>query len=193
MNERNWHERELRNFLPRSWSDCLAARTTGMLRAVTRTASVQTARFASTNVSAGQAKRPVSPHVTIYKFPLPALTSITTRATGVGLGIGLSLLYSRAHTNSHVSGSIGIATAALFGNCDIPSMVHSFQQSAPILVPVAKAVVAFPLVFHSLAGIRHMYWDKTASHLDLASVELSSQILTGSSIVLTLVLAATTV
>ncbi len=29
--------------------------------------------------------RPTSPHVTIYKFPLPALTSITHRITGVAL------------------------------------------------------------------------------------------------------------
>ena len=32
--------------------------------------------------------RPLSPHVTIYKFPLPALTSITTRATGAALTFG---------------------------------------------------------------------------------------------------------
>ena len=30
-------------------------------------------------------KRPWSPHVTIYKFPLPAWTSITHRATGIVL------------------------------------------------------------------------------------------------------------
>ncbi len=32
--------------------------------------------------------RPVSPHVTIYKFPITALTSITNRATGVGMFAG---------------------------------------------------------------------------------------------------------
>jgi hypothetical protein len=32
--------------------------------------------------------RPVSPHVTIYKFPVTALTSITNRATGVALSAG---------------------------------------------------------------------------------------------------------
>ncbi len=29
--------------------------------------------------------RPVSPHVTIYKFPVTALSSITNRVTGVGI------------------------------------------------------------------------------------------------------------
>lgn len=32
--------------------------------------------------------RPVSPHVTIYKFPLAALSSITNRITGVILSGG---------------------------------------------------------------------------------------------------------
>lgn len=32
--------------------------------------------------------RPVSPHVTIYKFPLAAITSITNRITGCVLSVG---------------------------------------------------------------------------------------------------------
>lgn len=32
--------------------------------------------------------RPVSPHVTIYKFPAAALSSITNRVTGVALSAG---------------------------------------------------------------------------------------------------------
>ena len=32
--------------------------------------------------------RPVSPHVTIYKFPITAISSITNRATGVALTVG---------------------------------------------------------------------------------------------------------
>jgi succinate dehydrogenase/fumarate reductase cytochrome b subunit len=38
-------------------------------------------------------------------------------------------------------------------------------------------LVAFPLVYHSAAGIRHLYWDRTAKGLDLQSVELSSKAL----------------
>ena len=37
--------------------------------------------------------RPVSPHVTIYKFPVTALSSITNRATGVGIQILFGSLY----------------------------------------------------------------------------------------------------
>ncbi len=38
--------------------------------------------------------RPVSPHVTIYKFPVTALSSITNRVTGVGIIILLLCWYS---------------------------------------------------------------------------------------------------
>ena len=32
--------------------------------------------------------RPLSPHVTIYSFPIAALSSITNRVTGVALSLG---------------------------------------------------------------------------------------------------------
>ena len=32
--------------------------------------------------------RPVSPHVTIYKFPITAISSIANRATGIALSVG---------------------------------------------------------------------------------------------------------
>lgn len=120
--------------------------------------------------------RPISPHVEIYSFPLPALTSITTRATGVALSVGV----------------FGMSILALTGSCDIPSYVHAFQTSAPILVPVAKLIVAFPVVFHYVAGARHIVWDMTAKGLDLQTTEYTSQIVWGVSAVLTLILAFVT-
>lgn len=39
--------------------------------------------------------RPLSPHVTIYKMPLPAVTSIVHRITGVGMVAGTLLLAVR--------------------------------------------------------------------------------------------------
>ena len=32
--------------------------------------------------------RPVSPHVTIYAFPIAALSSITNRITGIAMAVG---------------------------------------------------------------------------------------------------------
>jgi succinate dehydrogenase (ubiquinone) cytochrome b560 subunit len=65
------------------------------LRAMPVRASVRS--FGSSSVCSEsytekQAKlgRPVSPHVTIYKFPITALSSITNRVTGVALSVGES-------------------------------------------------------------------------------------------------------
>lgn len=46
--------------------------------------------FSTESYTERQAKlgRPVSPHVTIYKFPITAVSSIMNRFTGVALWIG---------------------------------------------------------------------------------------------------------
>jgi hypothetical protein len=49
--------------------------------------------------------RPLSPHVSIYRFPLPALTSITNRATGGALTAGT---YDLASQFFEYGGTIGI-------------------------------------------------------------------------------------
>lgn len=56
-------------------------------------------------------ERPISPHVTIYNFPVTALTSITNRATGVGMSVGV----------------IGMSMVALGGGCDIPAYVETIK------------------------------------------------------------------
>lgn len=85
-------------------------------------------------------ERPISPHVTIYNFPITALTSITNRATGVGMSVGV----------------IGMSMVALGGGCDIPAYVESIKVAAPMVMPLLKMVVAFPIVYHTAAGARHM-------------------------------------
>lgn len=82
--------------------------------------------------------RPVSPHLTIYKFPVAAISSISTRITGVAMTAGVA----------------GIGGLALVG-ADVPAVVAAFQTSCPALVPVAKACVAFPLSYHYLSALRH--------------------------------------
>lgn len=144
----------------------------------TAPASLILSRFASTVPGNGPVRpieRPISPHVTIYQFPIAAISSITNRATGVALSVGV----------------IGAGLLALGGACDIPSYTAALHHSAPFLVPIFKAAFAFPLVYHYLAGLRHLYWDSTAKGLDMHSVDLSTQILFGSSAVITIILAFT--
>lgn len=82
--------------------------------------------------------RPVSPHVTIYKFPVVAISSITNRVTGVGLFAGVS--------------AIGAIT--LLGG-DSPMLMKAIGQSA--VGPIAKGIVAFPLIYHYLGGAIYSY------------------------------------
>eukprot|EP01036_Dinobryon_divergens_P034114 gene34114-44078_t len=86
--------------------------------------------------------RPVSPHVTIYRFPIAALTSITNRVTGVMLTVGIT----------------GIGGAALVG-VDTSSALSALGAIS-IVGPLAKFAVAFPLSYHYLGGVRHLLWDR---------------------------------
>jgi len=63
--------------------------------------------------------RPVSPHVTIYAFPVTALSSITNRVTGAAL----------------TAGTTGIGAAALFG-VDVAQVAASIGSSG--IAPLAK-------------------------------------------------------
>ena len=85
--------------------------------------------------------RPWSPHVTIYKFPVPALASITHRITDVAL--------------TGIFGTIGLATLTV-GPTELPLLIEAFKTSFPLLMPLLKFCISFPLSFHALTGVRHL-------------------------------------
>ena len=105
--------------------------------------------------------RPVSPHVTIYSFPITALSSITNRVTGAALSVG----------------TMGVGGLALVG-VDVGSLMTAIGSSA--IGPLAKFSVGFPLVYHYLGGIRHVIWDRKPDLLTNEQVPQSSYILFGS-------------
>jgi len=87
--------------------------------------------------------RPLSPHLTIYRWPVTMATSITHRATGVGLSVGAVILAWWL-----VSISNG------------PEGWQSFHALSD--TPVGLLVVfglTWSLVYHFLNGIRHLAWD----------------------------------
>ena len=75
----------------------------------------------------------------------------------------LSLPAGTPHPNSHTTlfgaGAWGAGAVALQG--DLVAVVDSFKAAAPVLVLPAKFLVAFPLVYHYLGGVRHVFWDKS--------------------------------
>ena len=99
--------------------------------------------------------RPVSPHVTIYAFPIVAISSITVRITGVVLTVGAS--------------GVGLLS---FVHPDVSRLLCELGNSP--VGPLAKFCVAFPLLYHWLGGVRHTMWDKMPETVNNKAVEQSS-------------------
>jgi succinate dehydrogenase / fumarate reductase cytochrome b subunit len=88
-------------------------------------------------------ERPISPHLQIYRWPLPMAMSIAHRVTGVGLYFGTLLVAwwliaagAGPNAYSRISGFInsGFGRLILFG-------------------------YTWALIHHMLGGIRHLIWD----------------------------------
>ncbi len=90
-----------------------------------------------------QNKRPLSPHLMIYRLPLTGIISITHRMTGVILAIGL------------------IAYVASFfiilqGNESYLNLQSFLDYS---LIRISIWFFVYALFFHLCHGIRHLIWD----------------------------------
>lgn len=93
-----------------------------------------------------KSKRPLSPHLQIYKLPLTALMSITHRFTGAVLVLGSILV-------------AGFFFAAASGE----EYYNLFLDYAEM--PWAKLVLILwsaALYYHMCNGVRHMIWDTGA-------------------------------
>jgi len=89
------------------------------------------------------AARPLSPHLTVYRFAYTMALSILHRITGVALAAGLVLLVAWLHALA--SGEAAYAQFTAVAG-------HGLAQ-----VVVACWLLAF--VYHFANGIRHLCWD----------------------------------
>ena len=114
--------------------------------------------------------RPLSPHLQIYRLPLPALLSISHRATGVLLAAGsLVLVYWLA---AAANGPEAFAGAqATLGT--IPGRV-------------LLLAFTFSLFYHLANGIRHLFWDAGLG-FDLRTAHASGVLVVVAATVLSLV------
>ncbi|KAL4984510.1 hypothetical protein BDW68DRAFT_15989 [Aspergillus falconensis] len=132
-----------------------------------------------TNLLAQQRlRRPVSPHLSIYRPQITWIVSVTTRITGLALSGGL-YLYATAYLLSPVTG----------WNIGSESLVAAFSGLSPVTQFAVKFGVALPFAFHSFNGIRHLVWD-SGRMLTNSQVSRSGWTVVGSSIVIALLLAA---
>jgi succinate dehydrogenase / fumarate reductase, cytochrome b subunit len=114
--------------------------------------------------------RPLSPHLSVYKWPVTMATSITHRATGVAISAGMILI---------AWGLIALASG--------PELYQPF--TAALGNPIGQIVLfgfLWSLVYHFLNGIRHLAWDlgygfevRTASRSGVLVLALSVLIAIG--------------
>ena len=111
-----------------------------------------------------QEKRPLSPHLTIYRPQLVSMTSILTRITGNALLLGAVLvvwwLLAAATSPEYFAFADGLITS-WFGD-------------------LVMTLSLWALWYHGFSGLRHLYWD-TGRGLEIEMAErLGVAIIVGS-------------
>lgn len=114
-------------------------------------------------------KRPLSPHLQVYKLPLTALLSITHRATGVALSVGTLVV--------------------VYWLTSLAAGPEAFASANAVLGSFLGKLVLFgwtwALFYHTCNGIRHMAWD-IGKGLTNEGSAVSNKLVIAGSVVLTL-------
>jgi len=112
--------------------------------------------------------RPLSPHLSIYRWPVTMATSILHRATGVGLAVGF-IVY----------------VAWLFDAASGPNAYSTFLGAMESIVGCVLLVGwSYAFFFHLANGIRHLVWD-TGRGLEKGQATASAWFVIVASVVLT--------
>jgi succinate dehydrogenase / fumarate reductase cytochrome b subunit len=119
------------------------------------------------------APRPLSPHLTVYKFKYTLTTSILNRFTGLGLSLALLLLVY--WLMAVASGAAAQARAA-----------HFFAHP---LLRVLLVLFVGAFCYHLVAGLRHLVWD-TGHGLERRQAQRSAWLVVLVSAALTLLILA---
>ena len=91
-----------------------------------------------------QATRPLSPHLTIYRWPVTMMTSITHPATGMALTVGALIL--------------AWWLVAISNGLDGGYQTFMALAASPLGMLVLFGVT-WSLAYHFFNGIRHLAWD----------------------------------
>jgi succinate dehydrogenase (ubiquinone) cytochrome b560 subunit len=120
--------------------------------------------------------RPSSPWIIFWPH-LPMMTSLTHRTTGIVMGVAL------------YAASVGLLAAP----GDFPSYIEAVKnlQLATPLLFTAKSLMAFPLVYHYINGLRHLTWD-TGKGFEMKTQYKTGWLAVGSSVTLSAFLASLT-
>ncbi|WAR06084.1 C560-like protein [Mya arenaria] len=86
-----------------------------------------------------QLNRPLSPHLSIYKPQLTSMLSLCHRVTAVSAGS--IFMFLAPHNFEHYL-----------------NVIQGLEM-APAIIIALKYVLAFPVSYHYVNGIRHLAWD----------------------------------
>lgn len=114
--------------------------------------------------------RPLSPHLTIYKPQLTSITSILNRLTGNALIVATLLIvwwFLAASVSPEAFAVADGVVTSWFGD-------------------LVLTLSVWALWYHSLAGLRHLYWD-TGRGLDVQTAEKLGIGVIAGSVVLTII------
>lgn len=90
-------------------------------------------------------RRPVSPHLTIYKPQVTSMLSLSHRGTGLILSVIMS--------------GFSIGMLALPNSYPFYLELIQSMQYGGVAIFGAKFLLAFPFMFHLTNGVRHLVWD----------------------------------
>jgi len=102
-------------------------------------------------------ERPLSPHLSVYRFKYTLTTSILNRLTGLALSVALLPLSYWL-----------MAVAGGKGNYE-----HALQILSSGVCKLLYAAALFAICYHTVAGVRHLVWD-TGRGLERAQSERSA-------------------
>ena len=120
-----------------------------------------------------QAKRPVSPHLQVYRWSVTMASSILHRVTGVALGAGTLLL------------AWWLVAAAT--SDEAFALVQQCMGSLP--GQLVMLGFCWALTYHLFNGLRHLAWDMGYG-FELKTAQISGWLVFISSTVVTLAIAA---
>jgi succinate dehydrogenase / fumarate reductase cytochrome b subunit len=116
--------------------------------------------------------RPLSPHLSVYKFKYTLTTSILNRFTGVILSVGFLVLCYWL---------MAVAQGAA-------AQARAQRLCAGTPMKLIYLALIFAFAYHLLAGIRHLVWD-TGRGLERHQSRASAWLIVVASVALTLLIA----
>jgi succinate dehydrogenase / fumarate reductase, cytochrome b subunit len=129
---------------------------------------VREALFVARTSDGRTVRRPLSPHLQVYKLPASGLQSISHRATGIALSVGALILVAWLVSAAASDDAFGY----------VSMLLHTWIGKLALMAWTAS------LWFHFSTGIRHLFWD-AGRGFEIPTVQASSRFVLIATAVLT--------